>query len=251
MTGCSGIVWPMTLPCLGHWLMMTYTIGMCVVPPCKICASIVGLLVTLPMHVCCALAALVTCCPFEPPSVQLAPVFLEYPLGFGLHPHRELDMVETRSHVTHQEFVTTLTTMESVPTETVVSCTSAAFVLAPILPQSARNNFNIDFSPLPSGIISPVNVNLLQHVLSTHPHRRLVDYVLNSFRFGFTLALLATSLVLVHVTYYRLVRTPHLFSQLFARNFLKVKLLVLFVVLLFIRFTVHLYREKMVHFISS
>ena len=94
-------------------------------------------------------------------------------------------MVETGSHVTHQEFVTTLTTMESVPTETVVSRTSAAFVLAPILPQSARNNFNVDFSPLPSGIISPVNVNLLQHVLSTHPHRRLVDYVLNGFRFGF------------------------------------------------------------------
>ena len=59
--------------------------------------------------------------------------------------------------------------------------------LADTPPLSARGGIDSPgfFRPLPRGIVSPVNVDRLEHFLSNHPNRPLVSFVLDGFRNGF------------------------------------------------------------------
>ena len=42
-----------------------------------------------------------------------------------------------------------------------------------------------NFNPLPSSILTPINVNVLRDKLAQHPDRDLVEFILNGFTFGF------------------------------------------------------------------
>ena len=44
---------------------------------------------------------------------------------------------------------------------------------------------NINFQPLPTNIISPVNVDVLEQCLLNHPDRNLVNFIIHGFTFGF------------------------------------------------------------------
>ena len=73
-----------------------------------------------------------------------------------------------------------------IPASAVLStCTVSAQADTP--PLSARDGIDSPglFCPLPCGIISPVNVDCLEHFLSHHPNRPLVSFVLRGFRAGF------------------------------------------------------------------
>ena len=59
---------------------------------------------------------------------------------------------------------------------------ASAVIPRPSAPNAFRTN---DFSPLTEGIVSPVNVDLLEHLLEAHPDRSLVSFVVSGFRVGF------------------------------------------------------------------
>ena len=53
-------------------------------------------------------------------------------------------------------------------------------------PTAARDDsLDADFFPLPTNIVSPINVNVFRDKLITHPDRELVDFILHRFTSGF------------------------------------------------------------------
>ena len=79
------------------------------------------------------------------------------------------------------------TVMDTVIPTSAVLTTCAVSAQADTPPLSARDGIDPPglFCPLPCGIVSPVNVDRLEHFLSNHPNRPLVSFVLRGFRAGF------------------------------------------------------------------
>ena len=173
----------MTLLCLDPGWTTTFITGTYAELPYKIYVTIVEILDIFQMRVRCALGPRVIRHPFEPPSMQLPLVTLEHPLWPDL-PHRCPDLMETGlSGTCHSPAITS--TMESVSTETVVSRISVTSAPGLTRLQNARDDFHVEFSPLPQSVVLPVNTALLEFYLAEHPNRRLVTYILQGFKFGF------------------------------------------------------------------
>ena len=87
----------------------------------------------------------------------------------------------------NETHVTSLTEEDAVTPENVVSSTFVPFATTGIPPRIARNNsLRSDvFCPLPLLAASPINIDILDNLLSGHPDRSLVSYVVEGFRFGF------------------------------------------------------------------
>ena len=92
--------------------------------------------------------------------------------------------------------------MRSVGMHTSVGCASGNTLSLDAHDDCLSNSFN----PLPSEVITPVNVEVLEFFLLQHPDRRLMAYVINGFRFGFDIGFRgqACATTLGQIIYYRL-----------------------------------------------
>ena len=124
--------------------------------------------------------------PFVPPSEQVAITEIhQHRRPAGLWPHLPVRMVPQDLQV-GDTLVTTSTDPGVLPGD-VGSSMSAPAASAGIQPRDARNDMTPEsvFSPLPSSVVSPINVDRLEALLSAHPDRELVSFVISGFRHGF------------------------------------------------------------------
>ena len=185
MIGYSGNASPKTLLCLGLESMRTCITDISATLRYKPCAFRAVILATWRVHVLCEPVHRGQHSPFAPPSTQLAMLTLTHsPLPDLLQAQLPELMAETRE--LHEErHVSTLTGMGVTRTHVGMS-TSATSVSVDTQPRVVQNA-SIDnlFVPLPDGVESPVNIDLLEFFLSHHPDRHLVAYVIDGFQHGF------------------------------------------------------------------
>ena len=150
---------------------------------CYVCRNFGHLANTCPLRTGYSASGSDSLQPFGAPSIQRR-------LQAGLHPLLPVQ-VELLPGSLHQAgrggqrpAISSTTVNASIQDVGTLTCVESVLAPTPLLGVSGDSLCG-SFAPLPSGIVSPINVDRLAFLLRNHPRPDIVSYVVSGFSFGF------------------------------------------------------------------